>query len=136
MLLAACLIIGVSVAACGDPHVSDPDQELHFEGSESVEVMEKAIHSASLNPRRSLIETNQALLSPWTMESILQVIAENGELFSAPFLTYNLLFNLYNDTANTVFPDISAEAPHAACDDPRHQQMLNNFPLQCPLLLL
>ncbi len=140
LLAAGCLDAGTS----GDPEERDGPQladEAEAEAeAESAEGLDDAIGelafgdnpSLMFDPRRSLIETNIALLAPLTMQSTLSLIATNGGLLSTPELTHNLLFNLYNDAANDVFPGLSLAIPHRTCDHPDYQNILNNYPYQCP----
>jgi len=87
--------------------------------------------ASTINPRRSLIETNQTILAPVRMGAMLDLIATNGDLLPTAALTNNLLFNLYNDSNDSVFPNLSADFPHRPCDDPLYRAVTNNFPIKC-----
>ncbi len=81
-----------------------------------------------LDPRRSLIETNQTVLAPVGMRALLGRIASNAGLSSNPVATHDQLMDTYNDAAGATF----GGAPH--CDDELTggAPSLNGYPLACP----
>ena len=101
---------------------------------EQIGSVDQAIgaQAASLNPRRSLIETNVELLAPGSLGLVLHWVTANANLQPFPEFTHNLFFNLYNDAANDVFNIGKLPVPHRPCDDPHYQSILNNFPFACP----
>ncbi len=141
MLAAGCLDTDPN----GDPEGRDAptldDEDTAFEQeADSPQDLDETIGelafgdnpSLMFNPRRSLIETNIQLLAPLTMRDTLSLIATNSGLLATPELTHNLLFNLYNDAANDVFPGLDPAIPHRNCSSPDYQAILNNYPYQCP----
>jgi hypothetical protein len=82
---------------------------------------------AAVDPRRSLMVTDQAVLAPFSFDALMQRLASQSTL---P-LTRDLLFNQWFDTNNRK-PGLSL-GPH--CDDTvdaAGQALFNDFAITCP----
>ncbi|MCH9682263.1 MAG: hypothetical protein K0V04_12565 [Deltaproteobacteria bacterium] len=81
-----------------------------------------------LDERRSLIETNSALLAPFSLRRAFERVAINGGLTPGADTTHDLLIDHSNDAASA-FVDAAGH-----CDDELTDgsPSLNGFPLTCP----
>lgn len=81
-----------------------------------------------LDPRRSLIETNEQVLAPFALRRVLDRIAVNGGMLSEPWSTHDLLIDTANDTASAHLLGMEH------CNDQLTDGLpsLNGFPVQCP----
>ncbi len=82
---------------------------------------------AELDPRRVLIETEQAVLADWSLSEVLAAIATNAGLDADPQGTHDQLFDTYR------LGEIG-EFDGRHCDDEQVDGVttLNGFPLICP----
>ncbi len=83
--------------------------------------------NSNVNPRRSLFESHEDALVPFTMANVLDAIATNDGLTSQPAVTHDQLIDTYN-----VGPGLGLGVH---CDDEvsfAGGPGLNGYPLQCP----
>lgn len=132
--LAAALILIPCASGCpgdaGEPDDVASVEEAALVKKGSIEAVAIA-GGPSINPRRSLIETNTELLEPGSLGLMFHWITANAGLEPHPEFTHNLFFNLYNDKAHDVFQVGDRPVPHRPCDDPAYQSILNDFPFDC-----
>ncbi|MCX4242875.1 hypothetical protein [Paraliomyxa miuraensis] len=81
-----------------------------------------------LDPRRSLIETNEAVLATFSLRNVFHRLAINSGMKSEPSSTHDLLIDTANDSGTAHL----ANMEH--CDDELTDGVpsLNGYPVQCP----
>ena len=112
---------------------SDPAEDTASTDPSAGESGDEATCEAPvLDPRRALIETDQAVLASWTLAEVLAAVATNAGLTPDPSGTHGQLFDTYRSGESGQFP-----GPH--CDDggglggeAEGGGTLNGFPLLCP----
>lgn len=116
-------------AFIGEPLLDLPEGGSGGSGSTQVEIPPGAcVPLELLDQRRSLIETNEEVLAPFTLRRVLDRVAVNGGLLSSPLSSHDMLVDTANDS------DSAHLAGVEHCDDEltNGQPSLNGFPVQCP----
>jgi hypothetical protein len=95
-----------------------------------IGVQERGSSPGGLNPRRSLLETNQVAVSTLTLDQVLAAAQQNSGFVPDPIDLYQRLVDTYASEPNGRIPD----AVHCGDETTDGAPSLNGYPLRCDRL--
>jgi hypothetical protein len=126
-LLRFAMVLGCAapLSACADVVDEPPDEPIA-----SIEQASSCSSAPSIDPARSLLVTDPAVLARFPLQTVLAtLLSESGTSGQTPLELYRRWWDSQNTAAGAAFPD----AIH--CDDQKNASgapSINGFPIQCP----